>query len=351
MEGFNLSAFDICSIARLTIQLSPSIGLRSIKRDGYRRASSGNRTQRISRYLNGHHLRPSSLHVTLGKMQQISPLRRLRFKQVRRVARICAKLSTRPAIGNLIRILGKSAFCSRALVGFNRVFPNFEAAQRYADRYGVLSHEHPSNTVSHLALTRSARFSDYPVLFYMQQSSGEITSVLDIGGSAGNLFYCYDQYLHFSRNFRWTVNEVPANNRAGRQLALERAEPRLHFIDDLSECTHVDAVLISGALHYFEALPPEMMQHLQPRPRHVFINRTPVIEGPTTITIQDAGTYYAISPARILSRSALIQAMETANYDLIDEWLIHDFKFRIPLSPQVSADHYSGFYFKLREAP
>jgi putative methyltransferase (TIGR04325 family) len=283
-------------------------------------------------------------------MNQISLQRKLRFKQVRTTARLFARLSTRPVIGKLLQTIGKSDLCSRALVGFSRPFPTFAAAQAYADRYGVPSHEHPRNTVSHLALNQHARPSDYPILFYLKSFSIEINSILDIGGSAGNLFYCYDQYLHFSPPFRWTVNEVPANNIAGRQLAQQRNEPRLHFIDSLTECPHADAVLISGALHYFEALPPALMQHLNPPPRHVFINRTPVIEGPTTITIQDAGTYYAISPARILSRSTLLESMSAANYDLIDEWTIPDFRFPIPLHPKSSANDYSGFYFKLKDA-
>jgi putative methyltransferase (TIGR04325 family) len=190
--------------------------------------------------------------------------------------------------------------------------------------------------------------SDYPVLFYIQLCSAEIKSVLDIGGSAGNLFYCYDKNLKFCSDFRWTVNEVPETNRAGQRLAQERGEPRLHFIDNRADCTKVDAVLISGSLHYFEELPPELMQHLDPKPRHVFINRTPVIDGPTVITIQDAGAYYAISPARLLSRATLMQSMERASYDLVDEWTIHDFRFRIPLAPRQSAGFYSGFYFKLR---
>jgi hypothetical protein len=45
-----------------------------------------------------------------------------------------------------------------------------------------------------------------------------------------------------------------------------------------------------------------------------------------------------------------MQAMQSANYELIDEWTTYDFRFRIPLNPRASADHYSGFYFKFRDA-
>jgi putative methyltransferase (TIGR04325 family) len=283
------------------------------------------------------------------QMQEISHFRRLRFKQIRVTASLFGKLSTRPIVGKLVEILGRNDFSSRALVGFRRIFPTFAAARAYASRYGVPSHEHPGNTVMHSEFNQRARSSDYPVLFYMQRYLGEIKSVLDIGGSAGNLFYCYDEYLKFRPDLRWTVNEGAANTRAGQRLAQERGEPRLHFIDNRADCSRADTVLISGSLHYFEELPPDLMRHLDPKPRHVFINRTPVIDGPTVITIQDAGAYYAISPARLLRRSTLIQAMEAANYDLVDEWTIDDLRFRIPLDPKRSAGFYSGFYFKLKE--
>jgi putative methyltransferase (TIGR04325 family) len=281
-------------------------------------------------------------------MDDIGPLTRLRFQQVRFAANVCSKLSRFAGINPVLRAVGRSELVSRALVGFNTVFPSFEAASKYASRYHVASHEHPGNTSVHLELNQTPRPSDYPVLFHMQNHAREIHSVVDIGGSAGNLFYCYDRYLHFGPEFSWTVNDVPANNRIGEQIAEEHHENRLHFVDTLSECDSVDLALISGALHYFEALPPGIMKPLKSLPRHVIINRTPVIQGNTAITIQDAGFYYAISPARILSRNVLMQSMEEAGYEEIDEWTVPDLHFNVPLHPECSANYYSGFYFRLR---
>lgn len=153
----------------------------------------------------------------------------------------------------------------------------------------------------------------------MQNLLPEIRSVVDIGGSAGNLFYCYDRYLYFSPEFSWTVNDVPTNNGIGVRIGEEHHERRLHFVDDLADCRPVDMALISGALHYFEALPPVIMRSLKRSPRYVIINRTPVIQGETAITIQDTGFYYAISPARLLSHKALMQSMEDADYEIVDE--------------------------------
>ena len=279
-------------------------------------------------------------------MEDVGPLTRLRFQQVRFAANLCAKLSRHSGIGSLLRAVGRSDVASRALVGFNTVFPSFEAANNYARRYHVASHEHPGNTATHLELNQAPRPSDYPVMFHMHNLGSAIHSVVDIGGSAGNLFYCYDRYLHFGQDFSWTVNDVPQNNRIGKQIAEEQHEDRLHFVDDLSECGPVDLALISGALHYFEALPPEMMRLLKSSPAHVIINRTPVIEGETVVTIQDARFYYAMSPARILSRKTLIQCMADAGYEKVDEWTVPDLQLRVPLRPESSAFFYSGFYFR-----
>ncbi|WP_260706333.1 methyltransferase, TIGR04325 family [Edaphobacter flagellatus] len=281
-------------------------------------------------------------------MEEVSSLTRLRFQQVRLTAHLCARLSRFGGTRSLFQTLGKNNLLEHALLGFNSIFPSFEAAKSYAKRYKVASHEHPGNTAVHLELNQAPRPSDYPVLFHMQNLLPEVHSVVDIGGSAGNLFYCYDRYLHFDPQFSWTVNDMPANNRIGARIAGEHHESRLHFVDELADCEPVDMVLISGALHYFELLPPEMMRALKRPPRHVIINRTPVIEGETTITIQDAGFYYAISPARLLSRKALMQSMSDADYEVVDEWTVPDLHFDIPLHPECSARYYSGFYFRLR---
>jgi putative methyltransferase (TIGR04325 family) len=184
----------------------------------------------------------------------------------------------------------------------------------------------------------------------MQRLMGEVKSVLDIGGSVGNLFYCYSRYLRYPPGFTWTVFEVPETVAAGRRLAQEKDERRLRFVDRIEACDSVDAVVISGALHYFEELPPELTRSLRRRPQHVFINRTPVIDGPSAITIQDHEQYFAISPARILSRGLLLQTMTDAGYELVDEWKAHELRLRIPLHPEASVPAYSGFYFRRKES-
>lgn len=281
-------------------------------------------------------------------MTKISSITRIRFKQIRLLAKVVERLSSHDRPSKLLSALGRNVLLDHSLSGFRRTFPTFQEAHRQARRYRVPSHEHPANITTHTHRSEEIRPSDYAVLFHMQRLMGEINSVLDIGGSVGNLFYCYSKYLTYPPGMTWTVVEVPETVAAGSRIAMEKAEPRLRFAERIKGCNSVDAVVISGALHYFEELPPELIRGLSSQPRHVFINRTPVIDGPTAITIQDHEHYFAISPARILSRDTLMKAMTEAGYELVDEWKANELRLRIPFHPEASVSAYSGFYFRIK---
>jgi putative methyltransferase (TIGR04325 family) len=282
-------------------------------------------------------------------MHEMNSFERLRFRQIRLLSKTVVKIARGSRVGGLRRILGKITALDSLLFGYRRTFSSFEEAHRYAAKYNVLSHEHPENIAEHSRRAQFARPSDYPVLFYLQKISREVRSVLDIGGSVGNLFYAYSRYLEFPPSFQWTVYDFPKTISVGRQIAAEKAESRLDFIEKLEDCPAADAIVISGALHYIEVLPPELTACFERQPRHVFINRAPVIDGPSAITLQDHEDRFAISAARILSRQVLLEAMSAANYELVDEWTAPELRLEIPLHPEASVSAYSGFYFRSKD--
>jgi putative methyltransferase (TIGR04325 family) len=282
-------------------------------------------------------------------LSKVSSFTRLRFKQIRLLAKTVDRITSNSGSNKLLSTLGRHRRLDHLLAGFRRTFRSFDEARWVASKYAVPSHEHPENISTHAYRTEKIRPSDYPLLFHLQPLMDEVNSVLDIGGSVGNLFYCYSKYLRYAPAMTWTVLEVPATVAAGSHIAKERGEQRLRFIERIEDCEEVGIVIISGALHYFEQLPHELTHGLRRQPRHVFINRTPVINGPTTITIQDHENYIAISPARILSRCVLLGAMEKAGYELVDDWKAPELRLRIPLHPEASVSAYSGFYFRLRQ--
>ncbi|MBB5057845.1 putative methyltransferase (TIGR04325 family) [Granulicella aggregans] len=283
-------------------------------------------------------------------MSHISSITRLRFRQIRFLAKTLEHLSCHSQSRKILAALGSNSLLDHCLSGFRRTFSSFEEARLHAGKYRVPSHEHPDNISIHSYRTEEVRESDYPVLFHMQRLMGEVNSVLDIGGSIGNLFYGYSKYLSYPPGMTWTVCEVPDTIIAGSHLAQQRNEHRLRFVERIQDCDAVDAVIISGALHYFEQLPPALIEGLRRQPRHVFINRTPVIYGPSAFTIQDHEQYFAISPARVLSHEVLLEAMYRAGYELVDEWKANELRLHIPLHPEASVSAYSGFYFRMKQA-
>lgn len=277
-------------------------------------------------------------------------LRRIRIAQVRATAAAFSALARIPATAAAIDLLGKSEWIESALVGFRRGFDTREEAAQCVAQYGFKEHEHPDAIRRHLELSKSARPSDYAALFHLAKLLPDYSRLVDLGGNAGNLFYCYSRYLELPEDFRWVVVEIPSVAEAGAAIARERGEERLCFSTSLSDaCAYGPStiLLISGALHYFEPPLGELLADAGVRPAHVLINRSPVSGGGTVIGIQDGGRY--VTTARVLDRGTLIASMEQAGYRLQDDWIAAELNMRLPLRPSKSVESYSGFLFS-REA-
>src|SRR5438552_11924480 len=113
-------------------------------------------------------------------MEQLPLIRRLRFKQIRTFSDYLNRFANWPVLRRVIPKIGKFSWLAEALVGYHQKFPNFTAAEAYARRFEVPSHEHPSSTGTQLGFSVAARLSDYPVLFYMKELAPNIRSLLDI---------------------------------------------------------------------------------------------------------------------------------------------------------------------------
>jgi putative methyltransferase (TIGR04325 family) len=273
-----------------------------------------------------------------------NPFQRLRIRQIRATSNALSVLNGLPGLKQLTALTGSSRLLSQALIGYRRTFNNLQDAEHCVAKYRFSMQEHPDAVENHLHLSERARPSDYAVLFYLQQILPECRSVLDIGGNAGNLFYCYSQYLNYPENFTWTVYDLPKIAEMGRAIAAQRGELRLHFLGSLAECGPMNIVLISGALHYFTEMPPAFLKQLPAMPQHVFINRTPISRGRSVVSIQDAVSYLA--PARTINRDELIGSMQQAGYQLADEWSAPELGLDMPLNPRETVRAYSGMYFR-----
>ncbi|ADW69506.1 TIGR04325 family methyltransferase [Granulicella tundricola] len=273
-------------------------------------------------------------------------LRRVRQMQAKAVSRVMLRVAGNGLGRRVVQGLGRSRVVERVMVGYRRGFSSMAEAEACAARLGVGGHTHPDAIRQHLELGESMRPSDGPAVEHLRRLLPEIGRVADVGGSAGNLFYLYSGQVEFPEGLVWTVYDLPETVKVGRSLAFDRRVTGLEFCTDLFGPVEADLMLLSGSLHFLEALPPEIMGGWKRRPKYVLVNRSPVSEEGGVYGLQDQWTW--MTAAKVLNRGDLVGGMGAAGYELVDEWGAAELRLMLPMRPQSSAAGYSGFLFRLR---
>jgi len=233
-----------------------------------------------------------------------------------------------------------------ALVGYNRPFPTLKDAAAAIAGYEGSGHSNPNYLAIKIPEAEKPRPGDYAALFHLERARSQIHKVFDLGGSVGNLFYCYSEYLDFSHGLCWTVCDLVETNRLGERLASSKGEQRLRFTDQLTDADGSDLMIVSGSLHYFEEPLSNMLAAFAIKPRYVLVNRAPLVDVPSLATVQDGGTYRLA--CMLHNRNDLIQGLGALGYELVDSWEIRERSVTIPCYPDRSARSYSGLFFELR---
>ena len=231
------------------------------------------------------------------------------------------------------------------ILGYRRVYSELSEAERAASPFLALTCNPSAYVDLHLDLSASARPSDYAVLFHLNKivNKSSETKVFDLGGCAGNLYDSYSAYLDHPERLTWVVNDLPEILAQAEQLRGDRKPPRLRFTESLKEVADCEVLLISGALHYFSEPLSEILRRQSARPERILINRTPLTEGATCATVQDANGF--LMPCRLWNRLDLIEDLRSIGYEKLDEWKAPELSLRIPLHPESSIAEYSGLYF------
>jgi putative methyltransferase (TIGR04325 family) len=235
----------------------------------------------------------------------------------------------------------------RAALGYRRPFPSLAEAREALAHYGPLQaqgHDSLANVRHHLELSSHARPSDYAALFHMTSLLPRLSSVFDLGGNAGNLFYCYSRYLRFPEDLAWTVLDLPGNMEAGKEIARERGVRALRFASRWQEAAGADLLLISGALHYLERPLPEMLEDLASKPAYILLNRTPLVDGPQTAAVQTASGFRL--PCMLYNRQKLLSDLGAQGYAVLDEWKAAELSMEIPGYPEYNVPAYSGAFLR-----
>lgn len=237
-----------------------------------------------------------------------------------------------------VSILGGS---TARISGYRVPYGSFAEARRAAAAKPV-GYEFCTPDIYH-HVTAMLLPGDYPALFWLQQKLRSAHRLFDYGGNIGLQYYSYSRYLSLPKAVRWTVCDIDPFVPRGRQLASERGADSLEFTYDPAEADGADMLLASGSLHYLEGSFAEQLRAFHKPPQDLIINRVPLIEGATVITLQDIGE--ALLPCAIRNRQDFISSVESAGYRLCDSWTIPELQCTLPLYPERSAYQYYGFYF------
>lgn len=281
-----------------------------------------------------------------NKMHPIAKI--VRVRQIQFCARWLRRLSTLPPTFVIVKALRDRAAIKQildSLLKYSRPFSTLDEAAAAAVGYEGGGHSHPRYLRVKIPDAETARPGDYQALFYIQKNLEDIRHVFDLGGSVGNLFYCYQKYIDIHPELTWTVFDLPTTIKLGADIATQRGERRLRFTSDITEARSADLFITSGSLQYFGQRLPDMFVELGKLPRYVVVNREPLVDGPSVATVVDGHGYRLAS--MLHSRQELVAGMTRLGYQVLDNWVIKERSLIIPGYPDRSARSYSGMFFRL----
>jgi putative methyltransferase (TIGR04325 family) len=229
---------------------------------------------------------------------------------------------------------------------FRGIFSSFKAAAAEIPDGRPLGYDNPIAATRMLGEWLAVHPSDYPVMFWLAKLLPGSKTVFDWGGSVGLKYFAFRSYLDFAADLVWLVSEVPAVVDLGRKIARDESAPALQFTTDFVGLANADVLLASGVLQFIED-PFAPLRSQTQLPAHLIVNKTPVYERQSAVTLHNMGT--AFCPYHLFNRVEFISTVEALGYRLVDEWRLPGVGCQIPLHVEHSIGTYSGFYFTRSE--
>ncbi len=189
---------------------------------------------------------------------------------------------------------------------------------------------------------------DYPSLYWLTRSLDEgLHGVFDVGGAIGIKFLAFREHLRRFADLRWLVQDVPAMVSNGRALSIQRGDvEQLHFTDQFDEGDGSDILFASGVLQYLPFTLAESLTQWKRLPRRIIINTAAIHPEHAFFTVNSIGT--AFCPYRVQTQAALVRGLSELGYRLRETWINPDKPMQIPLHPEHSLRHYTGFCLDLK---
>lgn len=252
-------------------------------------------------------------------------------------------LKVAPGVLHLRRASAERNFASNVRSNlFRGVFATAQAALASAPPTRPLSYDNEGSANLYLERLQIDDY-DYPSMFWLKQSFDEgMTSLVDVGGSIGIKYLAFRDALAPWPDLRWTVHDVPAAVAHGRALSATRGDSdRLSFgdhFDDLQDC---DVFYASGVLQYLPQTLGAALSNWKQRPKRIIINTTPIHPEQAYFTVNSIGT--AFCPYRVQTQAGLVRELTKLNYKVREAWINPDKRMQIPMQPELSLQHYSGY--------
>lgn len=167
--------------------------------------------------------------------------------------------------------------------------------------------------------------------------------MFDFGGHVGVSYHGWRTYLDFGPGLRWLVEDVPAIVKVGAELARERPSAGLEFTSEVADARGCDVFLAAGSLQYVDESLPAMLRRIGPLPRHLIVNKLPLYDGETFVTVQSTGR--AFHAYRISNRAEFVAGVTALGYRAVDDWQNREQHCEIPFTRGRAIAAYSGYYF------
>jgi putative methyltransferase (TIGR04325 family) len=248
-----------------------------------------------------------------------------------------------PGVGHALALEYERAFARMPSNRFRGVYASFAEAEASVPRKAPVGYDHAALAGLYRHRMEKANPSDYPVLFWLKGLLDERSFVFDFGGHVGVAYHGWRTYLDYRPGLRWLVHDVPAIVKVGAELARDRPSAGLEFTSELADGRGCTVFLAAGSLQYVDESLPALLGRLGALPRHLIVNKMPIYEGETFVTVQSTGR--AFHPYRIYNRAGFVAELTALGYRVVDDWCNAEQHCEIPFTRGRDIAAYSGYYF------
>lgn len=246
-------------------------------------------------------------------------------------------------VGKILQLDYDRTFNACTSGRYNGRYATFAEAEKAIPNGRPVGYDHVELAAFYRERMDKACESDYAPLFWLRRLINSEAHVFDFGGHVGVSYHGWREYLDYPDGMRWTVCDLPAITEVGEQLAKEKGADHLSFTNEITDAADCSVFLGLGAFQYLEERTWTILESVGELPPHVILNKMPLHDGETFITLQATG--HAFHPYRIENADEFVSGMSSLGYQLVDEWVSSELGAFIPRVANLTS--YTGMYFRL----